>query len=173
MKALVVYESMFGNTREVAERIARGLGNTYEVTVSSVDEATPAELTGLDLLVVGGPTHTHGMTSSMSRTAALEQVDQDPELNPDPHVSDSGLREWLADLPKHSRLRAAAFDTRADGPAALTGRASKSIGRRLQHHGCDLIVDPESFLVDKANRLLLPELTRAQRWGERLASAET
>ena len=42
MRALVVYESMYGNTRVVANRIADGLRATHEVTVVPVGEVTPA-----------------------------------------------------------------------------------------------------------------------------------
>jgi hypothetical protein len=64
---------------------------------------------------------------------------------------------------------AAAFDTRIDGPALLTGRASKGIGRRLAHLGYDLVADPESFLVDKQNHLQPGEAERAVAWGAALA----
>ena len=66
MKAAVVYESMFGNTKMIAEAVADGLaqaGAVPEVVVVSVTEAMPVDLADLDLLVVGGPTHLRQMTS--------------------------------------------------------------------------------------------------------------
>ena len=66
--------------------------------------------------------------------------------------------------------RAAAFDTRFKAPAALTGRASKRIGRELVRHGCTLIADPESFLVTKDNHLEPDEEERARAWGAQLAA---
>jgi len=54
MRALVVYESMYGNTHVVASNIADGLRADYEVTLVPVAEATPALVAGADLLVVGG-----------------------------------------------------------------------------------------------------------------------
>jgi flavodoxin len=72
MRALVVYESMYGNTRVVANRIADGLRATHEVTVVPVGEATPELLAGADLVVAGGPTHMHGMSSASSRRMAVQ-----------------------------------------------------------------------------------------------------
>jgi flavorubredoxin len=57
MKALVVYESMFGNTRQIAEAIAAGLAESVDVAAVEVSEATAEAAEGADLLVAGGPTH--------------------------------------------------------------------------------------------------------------------
>ncbi len=73
-------------------------------------------------------------------------------------------------FPRSFGASAAAFDTRIDGPATLTGRASKGIARRLRHHGLELIAGPESFLVDKHNHLLDGEADRAQEWASKLAT---
>ena len=69
-----------------------------------------------------------------------------------------------------ARGAAAAFDTRIDAPAALTGRASKGIAKRLRRCGFSLVVEPESFLVDKHNRLVDGEEERARAWGAALAA---
>ena len=60
MRALVVYESMYGNTHVVAGNIADGLRATYEVTLVPVAEVTAELVAGTDLLVAGTPTHMHG-----------------------------------------------------------------------------------------------------------------
>ena len=67
MRALVVYESMYGNTHVVASNIADGLRATHEVTLVPVAEATEDLVAEADLLVVGGPTHMHGLSSPASR----------------------------------------------------------------------------------------------------------
>lgn len=70
MKALVAFESIYGNTRAVAEAIAEGLEPLGAVEVLSVDDAGDGAVEGADLLVVGGPTHMHGLSVSLSRIAA-------------------------------------------------------------------------------------------------------
>jgi hypothetical protein len=171
MRALIVYESMYGNTRQVAQRIGDGLSGSYTVSVFPVARATPAMVEEADLVVVGGPTHVHGMTSSFSRKGAIEAAEKAGSgLTVDPDAGGMGLRDWFDDLSSRAHAVAAAFDTRVDASAALTGRASKGIARRLRKVGFDLVTEPESFLVDKENRLLPGEEQRAEEWGARLAS---
>ena len=69
MRALVIYESMYGNTHTVAQDVGAGLaeGGATTVEVLPVGDATAERLEGADLVVVGGPTHIHGMTTEMSR----------------------------------------------------------------------------------------------------------
>ena len=172
MHAVIVYESMFGNTHDIADHIATGFRRAGQVTVRSVAETTPEALAEVDLLVVGGPTHVHGLTSTRSRAGAAEQAADDEELQMEANLDDPGLRDWLHDIADHPRRGAAAFDTRMDAPPGVTGRASKGIARRLRRRGFDLIVEPESFIVDKANHLLPPgSPDRAEQWGEALAAA--
>ena len=87
----------------------------------------------------------------------------------EPDAPGPGLREWFESLGQY-QVRAAAFDTRMDGPAMLTGRASKKATRLLHQHGFDVLAEPESFLVTKQDRLALRETSRARDWGARLAA---
>ena len=66
---------------------------------------------------------------------------------------------------------AAAFDTRIDKPAVLTGRACKAIARRLHRHGYRSVADPTSFLVDTHGHLLDGQEASAMEWGRELAKA--
>lgn len=170
MRAVVVYESMFGNTHLVAERIAEGLRSRHEVIVSPVGEVTDAMLDDAELLVVGGPTHVHGLSSSATRMSAREMAEKDDDLELDPDAAGPGLRNWLDGLERRRGGAAAAFDTRVTGPAVVTGRASKGIARRLARHGYHTVIDPQSFLVDKQNHLLAGEGERAVGWGQQLAA---
>lgn len=173
MRAVVVYESMFGNTHVVADHIATGLAATHEVSVVPVHDATVELLDGVDLLIVGGPTHVHGMTSERTRAAAVETAAKPgSDVVLDPDAEGEGLRDWFDDLPELSGVRAAAFDTRVGSVAPIvSGRASKGIARRLRHHGLDLVVEPESFLVDADNHLMEGEAARASAWASAVATA--
>ncbi len=170
MWAVVVYESMYGNTHLIAEAVAAGLRERADVVVVPVDEADEAIAGGVDLLVVGGPTHAHGMSHVNTRKAAVEAATKPgKELDLDPDAEGEGLREWFGSLGPLS-ARAAAFDTRLHVPAAFSGRASKGIARRLERHGCERVAEPESFFVTNENRLEPDEESRAREWGARLGT---
>jgi len=179
MRALVVFESMFGNTEVIARAIAEGLaaaaagpagaaGATVEVVEVGAAPATiPA---GVDLLVVGGPTHAHGMSKPESRTDAARRAG-------DRLVSRGiGIREWLGTLRGGSAMvAAAAFDTRIKGPGIVWGSAAKGADKQLRGLGLRLVAGPESFLVDGPtgplfDRLVAGEADRARAWGEKLAA---
>jgi menaquinone-dependent protoporphyrinogen IX oxidase len=171
MKAVVVYESMYGNTHHVATAIGAGLGSRpeIEVEVMPVESADLNLLASADLLVVGGPTHVHSMSRASTRQAAVDAAEKpDSELELDPDAEGPGLREWFSGRDR-LRMNAAAFDTRMHGPAAVTGRASKGIAKRLKHHGATLVTEPESFIVTKDNHLEPDEEERATAWGVNLA----
>ena len=171
MRAVVVYESMYGNTHLIADAIAAGLSARFEVRVVPVSEAGADVLAGSDLVVVGGPTHGHGMSRAVSRKGAAEAAGKPGSgLTLDPDALGPGLRDWFGAVGQHA-VKAAAFDTRGDAPAWLSGRASKGVARELRGHGFDLVAEPESFLVSKENRLLDGEQDHARAWGARLAAA--
>ena len=134
MRALVVYESMYGNTRVIASNIADGLRADYEVTVVPVAGATAELVAGADLLVAGAPTHLRGLSTAASRRKAAETAAKDGSgLRLDPDAGGPGMRDWLQDIGHRDGL-AAAFDTRVNGLAVLTGRASRRIARLLKRH---------------------------------------
>jgi Flavodoxin len=166
MKALVVYESMYGNTAVVGEAIAASLrARGLAVEAGPVSGIDPAETEDADLLVVGGPTHAHGMSSSATRkTAATDKKNTfaDPTLAP-------GLRGWVKRLPSGTGRLAAAFDTRFDRSVIVTGSAAKGIGRRLEGRGFRLVVDPECFFVSTENRLIEGEPEHATAWAATVA----
>ncbi|NQX27419.1 flavodoxin domain-containing protein [Microbacteriaceae bacterium VKM Ac-2854] len=171
MRALVVYESMFGNTRHVAEAIRDGLADTLAVTLRNVTDAAANSLDDLDLLLLGGPTHVHGMSLQRSRAEAPKwAADPEHDLRLDEHAGDAGVREWLAAL-SHGNTMAAAFDTRTDIPRILSGTASARIDHELRRHGLRSIAAPMSFLVDTDNHLEVGELARARAWGGLVAQA--
>jgi hypothetical protein len=173
MHAVVVYESMYGNTHLIAEAIGTGLETAFDVRVLPVAQARPDAIADADLVVVGGPTHAHGMSRASTRKAAVQAANKPVGgLTVEPDALGPGLREWFSSL-GNCPIRAAAFDTRIHGPAALTGRASKGVTRLLREHGFNVIAEPESFLVTKQDRLEPHEQDRARDWGARLAAGVT
>jgi hypothetical protein len=170
MNALVVYESLSGNTAAIGEAVASSLrASGFEVTKGLVSKVNAAEAGEVDLLVVGGPTHVHGMTSATSRkTTASDQKNGFPEP-----TLDAGLRDWLKELPPGMGRLAAAFDTRIDKPVVFTGSAAKGIGHRLKGRGYWLVAQPQSFFVSGDNRLLEHELERAESWARDVADGAT
>jgi flavodoxin len=170
MRAVVVYESVYANTRMVAEAVAEGLGRSADVSICSVADAGADALAAADLVVVGGPTHVHGMTSALSRKLAVDAVEE-KGTTVDASAHGPGLRSWFHELPKVDGAKGAAFDTRLPGSALKAGSASKAIARRLRQHGYELVAKPESFLVaDGEGPLVEGELERARAWGASLAA---
>lgn len=171
MNTLVTYESLYGRTHAVAEAIADGLRSHGDVRVVPVGEAGIESIAWADLVIVGGPTHIHGMSRSKSRENGRARAGQPAStLTLDPAAEGDGVREWLDALAKVDRKPAAAFDTRVTGPALFTGRASGGIASGLRQHGFRLVADPESFLVDSQTDLVDGELDRATAWGSQLAA---
>ena len=166
MRALVVYESMYGNTHSVGVSIAAGLSTRHDVTLVPVTRATPELVAAADLLVVGGPTHLRRMSTAGSRRMAVGAARKEgSRLTVDPDADGPGVRGWLAGLGTDHDALAVAFDTRLSGVPLVTGRASRGISRLLARHGYRLLAAPESFLVSKQDALLDDEADRARAWG--------
>jgi hypothetical protein len=164
MRALVVYESMFGNSAKVAELIAAGLAERGEVTLTDVRES-PAP-GGFDLLVLGGPTHAFGMSRPATRADAARQGTIRPG------AQSAGIREFLDGAPSLAGVRVTAFDTRMNTAFLPSGSAARKALRRLRGLGGRQIAEPESFRVTSAQGPLAPgEADRARRWGATLAGS--
>jgi hypothetical protein len=171
MRAVIGYESMFGNTHAIADAVGKGLEPVLEVVVVSLAEAGRERSGDADLLVVGGPTHFHGMSRPSSRKWAAgmaQKPSNDLVLERD--AEGPGVRDWLASLGQ-GHTKVAAFDTRFNGLAGFTGRASKAISLKLRKQGFEVIAKPESFFVDSKHHLEEGEEARAQEWGKRLAAS--
>jgi hypothetical protein len=165
MQALVIYESMFGNTEAIARAVGSGLATKLGTEVHEVGVAPRVLDESTELLVVGGPTHAFGMSRVGTReTAARDAGDR--------LVSQGiGVREWL-DAFQFPRLgvAGAAFDTRIDRPR-FPGAAANAIARRLRRAGVSPVLSAESFYVSATDGPLLEgELERARQWGESLAT---
>ncbi len=157
MKALIVYESLWGNTRRIAEAIADGLGgDTSLVSAATAPETLPEDI---DLLVVGGPTHAFSMSRPQTRAeAAKEGAAAAPQ----------GVREWLDALPRRSTApRLVTFDTKV-GHTRLSGSAAKSAAKAARAHGLHAEESVDFFVTGKEGPLEDGELERATEWGRSL-----
>ncbi|WP_291379812.1 hypothetical protein [Demequina sp.] len=165
MDALVVYESLWGNTAAVARAIADGIGPSTRV--AHTGEVSPDDVVGFDLLVVGSPVHGMSLPTADSLKSVSRRAVGSGELPAD--LEQPLLRTWLRDLPE-TEVAAAAFDTRVKG---FVGRGGAStIERLLRAKGCQVLTSGEGFVVlnqravRRAGSMLKEgELHRAQEWG--------
>jgi hypothetical protein len=163
MKAIVVYESLWGNTAAVARAIAEGIG--ADTPALSTAEATAAAIAGADLLVVGSPLLAFGVPSDR----VIEGIRANPGNEPTaPDVSQPSMRAWLAGLPA-GRGHSAAFETRIWWSP---GSAAGGIERALAKAGYPPVANGQRFIVKgKSGPLRDGELDRARAWGAELAAA--
>ncbi len=165
MRALVVFESMFGNTEEVARAVAEGLelGGCASAQVVRVDRA-PLQVPGdVDVVVVGGPTHAFGMSRPSSREEAERQGAPGDE-------SERGLREWVGVVQAAPSVRFATFDTRIDKVRRVPGSAAHQASRHLRRRGFRLASGPTSYYVTgTAGPLGGHETGKARQWGKDVA----
>jgi hypothetical protein len=163
-RALVVYESMFGNSGQIARAVADGVADLMTVEVAEVCSA-PTDLAGVDLVVAGGPTHAFSMSRASTRRDARGQGATKGSV-------ETGLREWLTALPDEHGRWFAAFDTRVTRVRRLPGSASHSAARASRRHGFTQALAPESFYVlDVDGPLADGELDRARSWGRQVATS--
>jgi hypothetical protein len=166
MSALVVYESMFGNTRDVADAIAAGLSDQMTTSVQECGSAPSTIPQDVDILVVGAPTHAFGLPRPSTRASAQEKTEA-PLVSQGP-----GLREWLAALQFDGAAPAgAAFDTRVKTPR-LPGSAAAKALRQLRKAGARAVCGPRTFTVlGMTGPLETGEVAAARAWGTDLAAA--
>ena len=161
-RALVVFESMFGDTERVARAVAQGLAQAMDVDVRRA--APDVTLAGVDLVVVGGPTHAFSMTRASTRSSAGEQG------APADIAEGPGLREWIASLSlAEGRPPFVTFDTRIR-KRGMPGSAARSAEKALRRLGLTALVPATSFWVTGTSGPLVEgEEDRARQWGATLA----
>jgi hypothetical protein len=166
LRALLVYESMFGNTEEVARDVAVGLVDAgVLVRLVEVTTARPADEYAFDLLVVGAPTHAFSLSRPSTREDAVRKGGRSA-------AATTGLREWLGAMSGHGRQHgmAAAFDTRVTSMRRLPKAASTRAHHLLGHLGFAMLSRPTGFLVtDLKGDLVTGEGERAESWGRMIA----
>ncbi len=171
IKAVVVYESLWGNTAAIARAIAEGIGPGARAL--STVEATAATIAGADLIVAGAPVHAMGLPTDQTREQA-----RTGKLGPGgapPDLSHPTMRTWLDTLPR-GRGRSAAFETHVD---AWYGRgAAPKIAGALERAGYRAVAEPCGFSVGGSRlwpstdgTLCDGAVERARQWGAELARA--
>lgn len=163
MRALLIVESWFGNTRIIAEAIAKGMTDAgAHVEIVSVDAAPRDVAPGVDLVVLGAPTHNLGLSTAATRKKA-EAAGAVP--------GSTGMREWLGNTTARTGLRLAAFDTNT-GHGWLSGSAARSIARILARRRLGHACSTQAFTVQGVRGPLTPgEAERAREWGRTLVAA--
>ncbi|HEY9494258.1 MAG TPA: flavodoxin/nitric oxide synthase [Intrasporangium sp.] len=165
MKTLIVHESLFGNTKAVADAIKRGLvrgTESDEVGTMRSDEAPGVIPEDVSLLIVGGPTHAFSMTRESTRKDAETKGANE-------HVR-LGIREWIDAVVPRPELPVITFDTRVK-VKLLPGSAAKSAAKALHARGFRRAEQGETFWVEDTDGPLKDgELARAEEWGYELGS---
>ena len=163
MKAVVVYESLWGNTAAIARAIAAGIGGGARAL--STGEATAEAIAGADLIVAGSPVIGFKLPSDKVR----ESIRANPGPAPTPpDLSHPSMQSWLEALPP-GHGRSAGFDTRIRGPF---GSAAPAIARELERAGYPSIAKPRGFTVTgKYGALRDGETERARQWGAELTKS--
>jgi hypothetical protein len=161
MKAIVVYESYWGNTAAVARAIAEGIGPDARAMPTS--EATGDALAGASLIVAGSPIIAFALPTEKARKDMASRPGKAPSP---PDLSHPSMRSWLVALPK-GKGTAAAFET---GFKLSPGSAAGTILKKLKDLGYEPIAKKERFLVKGTyGPLREGELERAKAWGAELA----
>ncbi len=148
MRALVVYDSMYGNTQQVAQAIAAALDPDGSVRAVKVDQVSPQDLMDLDALVVGSPVQAWRPSKA--------------------------IQAFLNNLPDKalSGVKAAAFDTRYK--SRLAGSAADRIQKALRKAGCTIVAPATPFIVlGSEGPLAEGELDKATAWGEQIRATVT
>ena len=159
MKALVVYDSVWGNTEKIAQAIGGALGAAGETETVRVGDVTPGQVLGAQILVVGSPTQKFTALGSISKLLK--------------RIPNGGLEG----------TKVTAFDTRFSPSdtdsrilkvlAGIFGYAAEPIAGRLVKKGGQLIVPPEGFIVKGTEGPLKDgELERAADWAREIMAAE-
>jgi len=126
-KAIVIYDTRFGNTEKIAKSLSKGLKEEgVEVDCVKIDEVDVDKLPEYDFLAVGGPTHMASMSEPMKEF--LEKLKT---------VDIRGKKGFCFDTRNHSRFNR--FDLNS---------AAKRIEKKLKKMKVRMIEPRESAIVE-------------------------
>ncbi|BFN38084.1 flavodoxin family protein [Fidelibacter multiformis] len=153
MKILIVYDSFFGNTEQIALAIGKGFEGMGEVQVKRPGNVEEKDYKGIDFLFVGSPTRKFTATKA--------------------------IKMFIKNIPSKSLqgVKTAAFDTRIDVKkinnrllntfVSFFGYAAEPLSERLKKKGGKIVLPPEGFYVlDSEGPLQEGEYERAIEWAK-------
>jgi len=144
MRALIVYDSVYGNTEKIARAVAGALTPSGEVKLLRAGEVNPSQFESIDLLIVGPPTQGGRPTPA--------------------------IKEFLGKIPANAlkNVSGTSFDTRIKNIMARPfGYAAGRIADSLKDKGGRLVALPEGFIVEgNKGPLKEGELERAAGWAK-------
>ncbi len=159
MNCLIIYDTVYGNTEQVARAIGAAFAPAHSVRLVKADKIASLDVASIDLLIVGGPTHRHRISPQL-----------DAVLKTTPRGALKGVK-------------VATFDTRYRMAEWLSGSAASGIARRVRKLGGSLLAPPESFFIERdvppqgekrrhnLERLEVGEVERATRWARKIVNA--
>jgi flavodoxin len=145
MKALVIYDSLYGNTEKIAQAIGGAMG--AEAKVVSIKQVSAADIAPYSYVIIGSPTQGGRMTHAM--------------------------KTFLDNLPAEALKgkRFAAFDTRVKGWAKIFGWAAPRIEKAIREKGGNTTAQPQGFFVKNTKGPLVDgELERAATWAKAIVA---
>ena len=154
MKILILYDSLYGNTRDIAEAIGKGLGANHDIRMLRAQDAITEDIGGIDLFLVGSPTHGGWFTEP--------------------------IKTFVANLPEGSLegTCVVSFDTSTltdnkgfvvGALSRLFGNAAPRISGELKKKGADCVGSEIFYVAGKQGPLYRGEYERARVWGGKLA----
>lgn len=148
MSILIIYDSLYGNTKKIAEAIAGALSLSNKVKLIRAKEADISDLKSTSLLIVGSPVQAGRPMPS--------------------------IKEFLDNIPVDGlkNIKVAAFDTRVKiFFAKIFGYAADRMAKNLKSKGGNIIALPEGFFVTgKEGPLKIGEKIRAADWAKKIIS---
>ncbi|MBN2075869.1 MAG: flavodoxin family protein [Dehalococcoidales bacterium] len=142
MKVLVIYDSVYGNTEEIAKSMGEAIGS--ETKVVKAENSGPGDFESVELVIAGSPTYGGRPTPKMK-----EFLDS---------IKTVSLKD----------VKIAAFDTRVPATwVKIFGFAAGKIQKRLKSQGGKSVIKPEGFYVSGTKGPLVEgEYERAAKWAQ-------
>ncbi|MBN2015265.1 flavodoxin family protein [Candidatus Dojkabacteria bacterium] len=155
MKSLVVYDSVYGNTRKIAEAIKEGLSEKYETKIIQASEAKAEDTGNIDLLVVGSPTHGGWFTEDVK--GFLNSI-------PEELLKNTAVASFDTSMPQEGQSFFVKLITR------IFGNAAPRILKVLGKEGAKIIDSEIFWVLGKEGPLKEGEEERAKQWAESLSN---